>query len=181
MFAASRYITYNSTWTERARIMKSADGAEKFKKDVTNGKLTQFLLKCLLFACLEIQNHMRTFTGSDGRFYRNELCLDETNGETIALRDIRGLIQNNMESNLLSQWRSVLKYAKTSKEYDSTLTYGVYQISEELDTSHKDEVTDKTIWDNIELHTALQGLKGLVKEYYNSEIVPILFEYEFLK
>ncbi len=32
-----------------------------------------------------------------------------------------------------------------------------------------------------EVHTALQALKTLVKDYYNSEIVPTLFEYEFLK
>ena len=91
MFCASRYITYNRAWTERARIMKSADGADRYNTDIANGKLAQFLLKCLLFTCTEMQNHMRTFTGSDGRFYRNELCLDGTNGETIALRDIKGL------------------------------------------------------------------------------------------
>jgi hypothetical protein len=68
MFCASRYITYNRTWTERARIMKSADGATFFTRDVARGKLKQFLLKCLLFTCLEMQNHMRTFTGSDGGF-----------------------------------------------------------------------------------------------------------------
>ena len=42
MFAASRYITYNREWTERARIMKSADGCERFKNDVANGTLNQF-------------------------------------------------------------------------------------------------------------------------------------------
>lgn len=51
----------------------------------------------------------------------------------------------------------------------------------ELDTSHIDETTGDTIWDNIELHSALAGLKTLVKDYYNSEIVPTLFKYEFLK
>lgn len=181
MFAASRYITYNRAWTERARIMKSADGAEKFDEDVANGKLQQFLLKCLLFTCLEMQNHMRTFTGSDGRFYRNELCLDGTNGETIALRDLKALTVTEKEAALLKQWEAVLNYAKTTENYDSTLTYGVYQIFAELDTSHKDDATDETVWEHLELHTALTGLKTLVKEYYNSEIVPVLFQYEFLK
>ncbi len=68
MFCASRYITYNRGWTERARIMKSADGAAAFHRDVANGKLFPFLLKCLLFTCMEMQNHIRSFTGSDGRF-----------------------------------------------------------------------------------------------------------------
>ncbi|MCD8341300.1 MAG: hypothetical protein LUC87_03980 [Clostridiales bacterium] len=181
MFCASRYITYNRQWTERARIMKSADGAEKYAQDVASGKLSQFLLKCLLFTCTEMQNHMRTFTGSDGRFYRNELCLDDTNGETIALRDIRALDMDEKEAALLLQWNTVLDYAKQCDGYNPTLTYGVYQIFAELDTFHKDETTGDTVWDNLELHTALAGLKTLVKDYYNTEIVPVLFAYEFLK
>lgn len=181
MFCASRYITYNREWTERARIMKSADGAERYRADVASGKLTQFLLKCLLFTCLEMQNHMRTFTGSEGRFYRNELCLDGTNGETLALRDIKALIKGDREAELLNRWETVLDWAKRAEGYDPTLTYGVYQIFAELDTSHTDDATGSTVWDNVELHTALASLKTLVKEYYNSEIVPILFEYEYLK
>ena len=181
MFCASRYITYNRAWTERARIMKSADGADKYYADVASGKLDQFLLKCLIFTCMEMQNHMRTFKGSDGRFYRNELCLDRTNGETIAMRDIKRLNLNEKERAILKQWEAVLYWAKKAENYDPTLTYGVYQIFAELDTSHIDEITGKKIWDNVELHTALAGLKTLIKEYYNSEIVPMLFEYEFLK
>lgn len=181
MFCASRYITYNRAWTERARIMKSADGADRYSADVTSGKLEQFLLKCLLFTCTEMQNHMRTFTGSDGRFYRNELCLDGTNGVTIALRDIKGLVLDDKEKAILKQWETVLQWAKKAENYNPALTYGVYQVYAELDTSHVDEITGDTVWDNVELHSALASLKTLVKEYYNCEIVPVLFEYEFLK
>ncbi len=181
MFCASRYITYNRAWTERARIMKSADGADRYYADVENGKLTQFLLRCLLFTCLEMQNHMRTFTGSDGRFYRNELCLDGTNGETIALRDLRALAKREKEEELLQQWETILYWSKRAENYDPTLTYGVYQIFAELDTCHTDETTGSIVWDNVELHTALAGLKGLIRDYYNAEIVPVLFEYEYLK
>lgn len=181
MFCASRYITYNRAWTERARIMKSADGAKRFNADVVSGKLAQFLLKCLLFTCTEMQNHMRSFTGSDGRFYRNELCLDSTNGDTIALHDIKKLALDDKEQAIMKQWETVLQWAKKAENYNPALTYGVYQIYAELDTSHVEETTGDTIWDNVELHTALAGLKTMVKEYYNSEIVPSLFEYEFLK
>ena len=181
MFCASRYITYNREWTERARIMKSADGSEKFFKDVKNHKLDEFLLKCLLFTCLEMQNHMRTFLGSDGRFYRNELCFDDTNGFTIATTDIKKLIPNQSEKKLLEQWNRVLLAAKNTKEYNSKLTYGVYQIYSELDKSYKEEETGKTKWIYPDLHGHLQTLKSLVKEYYNTEIVPTLFNYEFLK
>lgn len=181
LFCASRYITYNRTWTERARIMKSADGADRYAKDVSRGRLKQFLLKCLLFTCVEMQNHMRTFMGSDGRFYRNELCLDSTNGETIALRDIKDLVLSEKEKTILQQWEVVLQWAQKTNNYNPALTYGVYQVFAELDTSHIDETTGNTVWDYVELHTALAGLKTLVKDYYNSEIVPVLFEYEFLK
>lgn len=181
MFVASRYITYNRSWTERGRIMKSADGANTYFQDVQSGKLTQFLLKCLLFTCLEMQNHMRTFIGSDGRTYRNELCLDDTNGENIAICDLKSLVIGKDEKTLLQQWENVLFYAKKCANYNPKLTYGVYQIAIELDVSQLDEKTNKVIWTYIELHTALQALRRLVQEYYNNTIVPILFEYEFLK
>lgn len=67
------------------------------------------------------------------------------------------------------------------KKYNSSITYGVYQISEDLDTFTIDDKTGQKIWDYKELHSAISSLKPLVKEYYNTEIVPVLFEYEFLK
>ncbi|MDR1049967.1 MAG: hypothetical protein LBP95_02590 [Deltaproteobacteria bacterium] len=105
MFCASRHITYNRGWTQRALIMKSADGSARFAADVASRKLASFLLKCLLFTCLEMQNHMRPFTASDRRFYRNELCFDDTNGETLATRDIQGLTLNETEKALMAQWK----------------------------------------------------------------------------
>lgn len=181
MFAASRYITYNREWTERARIMKSADGSKAFFHDIKNGKLSQFLLKCLLFTVLEMQNHMRSFTGSDGQLYRNELCFDTTNGETIASHDIMNLRVNEKEKVLIAQWNMIFENAKATKQYNPNLTYGIYQIFAELDTFYKDEKTDETKYDYPELHGNLQTLKKLLRDYYNEEIVPTLFEYEFLK
>ena len=180
MFAASRYITYNRFWTERARIMKSADGADSYLQAVRNGKIFTMLQKILLFTCLETQNHMRTFTGSDGRFYRNQLCLDCSNGNTLAKEKLANFIPNEQEQQLLKQWDLVLENAKKTANYDRTLTYGVYQIIDELNTSHKDE-KNKTVYDYPELNGHLNTLKQLVKKYYLDEIVPFLFEYEFLK
>ena len=160
--------------------MKSADGADRYHADVSSGKLDQWLLKCLLFTCVEMQNHMRTFTGSDGRFYRNELCLDTTNGDTLAAMDLRKLAADEAEEDILNQWEILLAAAKKTAEYNPALTYGVYQIYAEIDTYYKDE-DGSTVWNNIEVHSALQTLKTLVKTYYNKEVVPTLFEYEFLK
>ncbi len=181
MFAASRYITYNRAWTERARIMKSADGYKKYSSDIANGKLSCFLLKVLLFTVFETQNHMRSFIGSDGRHYKNEFCLDTTNGETIASNTLKNLNPNALEKELILIWNSIFESAQKTRNYDKTLTYGIYQISTELDTYVYDDETDRNEYDYPELHGHLQTLKKKVKDYYNAEIVPTLFEYEFLK
>ncbi|MGN1040008.1 MAG: hypothetical protein ACI4QL_01105, partial [Candidatus Fimimonas sp.] len=154
---------------------------DKFFKDVKNGTLSQFLLKCLVFTCFEMQNHMRTFIGSDNRFYRNELCLDTTNGETLASEDLKKLKFSAKENELFEMWNAVFRWAKKTKNYDPSLTYGVYQIFTELNTFTLDDKTGENKPDYPELNGALKSLKQKVKEYYNSEIVPILFEYEFLK
>lgn len=183
MFAASRYITYNREWTERSRIMKSADKADRFLADVQSGRLDNFLLKCLLFTCIEMQNHCRSFNGSDNRYYRNELCLDTTHGETVASKELKRLELNETESRIFKLYESLIGHVKETKEYDSDLTYGIYQIAEEIDTSYKDTTTKKakTVYNNIQVHSDLRAMKELCKEFYNREIVPTLFEYELLK
>ena len=161
--------------------MKSADGAERYFEDVKSGKLKEFLLKCLLFTCIEMQNHCRSFNGPDGRFYRNELCLDTTRGETVASKDLLKLEPNDTEEKILSLYESLVNHIKETKEYNSDFTYGIYQIFSEIDTSYVDEVTGKTVYNNLQVHSDLRAMKELCKEYYNAEIVPTLFEYEFLK
>lgn len=180
MFASSRYITYNRHWTQRANIMKSADGAERFYKALKNNEIEQELLKILLFTTLETQNHMRSLRGTDGRFYRNELSLDQTNGDTLATISLGKLNKGPKETELLELWEKVLTEAKKTENYDSKLTYSVYQIIDELNTSEKDE-NGNTVYHYPELNGHLNTLKEKVKKYYNSEIVPFLFKYEFLK
>lgn len=184
MFAASRYVTYNRHWTERARIMKCADGFVQYDKDVKSGKGTPFLLKCLLFTVLETQNHCREFVGSDGRLYRNQFTLDTTNGPTLASADLAKMKMSASESILVSLWNNIIAEAKKSNGYNSKWNYGLYQIIDELDTFKF--VTSKNgkqqkIYDYPQLHTNIVTLKQKIKEYYLKEIVPGLFHYEFLK
>ena len=181
MFAASRYVTYNRSWTERGRIMKSADGSDSFFRDVRNGKLSQFLLKCLLFTVLEPQNHMMSFKGSDGRDYINELTLDTSAHDTLASRDIDKLICNECEKALIKQWCKVLEDAKQTAKYDCKTTYGLYQIKQELNESFIDEKTGNKRYKYPSLNGNIQSLATMVKQYYLQEIVPVLFEYKFLK
>lgn len=181
LFAASRYISYYGLWTERGRIMKSGDGSERFYDAISSGELKQWLLKCLLFTCLEYRNHMRCFLGSDNRQYKNELCLDTTNGETLASKELQSLRRGQSETVLFNAWEKVLNCAKECSRYNSDYSYGIYQIGEELDTNHIDPETETIIYDYPELHGNLLSLKTLNRNYYLSEIVPVLFEYEFLK
>lgn len=181
IFSATRYIKYNNYWLERGRIMKSADMKEKYLTDIRNGKLDNFLMKNLLFVCFEPQNHCKTFKGSDGRFYRNELCLDTTNGETIASEILKNLKLNDDEKKLILAWENIMNSVKKTKGYNSKYTYGLYQIDEELNTKYKDEILNKTIYIYPELNGNIKTLKSLLKDYYLKEIVPVLFEYEFLK
>lgn len=181
MFAASRYITYNRSWTERGRIMKSGDGADRYYIDLKKGKLDSFLLKCLLFTVLEPQNHMREFVGSDGRHYKNQLCLDTTNGETLAYKAIQSMVKTEEEKTLIKLWEKILSEAKKTARYVPTYNYGLYQIKEELNTSHFDEETGSTVPDYPELNGDIVTLAHHVKDYYLKDIVPTLFEYEFLK
>ena len=62
-----------------------------------------------------MNNHFRSFTGSDGRKYRNELSLDTNNGMTIAVKDLEKLIKGSKEKELLFQWEKVLISAKKTK------------------------------------------------------------------
>lgn len=181
MFAASRYITYNRAWTERSRIMKSGDGAERYRNAVASGKLDAYLLKCLLFTVLEPQNHMREFVGSDERHYKNQLCLDTTNGETLASKKLKDLKKTEEEKTMLELLQKIIEEAKQTANYQSQYNYGLYQIKTELNTEHIDPDTGDSVPDYPKLNGNIETLAELVKEYYNKEIVPTLFEYEFLK
>ena len=177
VFSAGRYIKYNSNWTERGRIMKSADMKDKYLKDLKSGKLNNFLLKNLFYVCFEPQNHCRSLKGTDNRFYRNEICLDEN---TIASEKIKELEMNEDEQKLMAIWNKILLQAKETENYNPEFTYGLYQIDDELNTSHKDD-KGKNITDYPELNGNIKALKALLKDYYLKEIAPVLFEYEMLK
>ena len=109
------------------------------------------------------------------------MCLDTTNGETIATTDLKRLHKSEVANELLTQWENVLQSAKKTENYNPNINYGVYQIFTDLNTTHKDEKDGSTIYDYPELNGNLTTLKVLVKKYYQNEIAPFLFEYEFLK
>lgn len=177
IFSAGKYTDNNNNWKIMSMLMKSSDGKGKYEKDVANGKLDIFLLKNLLWTSLTHYSHIRSLYGSDGRFYKNEICLDEN---TIASEKIKGLEMNEEEQKLIAIWNKILLQAKETKNYNPEFTYGLYQIDDELNTTHKDD-KGKNIPDYPELNGNIKTLKTLLKDYYLKEIAPVLFEYEMLK
>ena len=164
-------------WYEKDVYATTADGGTKYTKDKA------FLQHCLLYTCLSNQNKCLSFTGSDKRYYRNELCFDDTNGATQALKD---LDQNNLsdqEQNLLDLWNNILEEAKKTANYDSKLTYGVYQITKELNTFHNEGVgtRQKKVADYPVLNGYLVSLRDNLKQYYLDVIKPDMFKYELVK
>gem|GEM_PF-6577872 len=54
---------------EKDVYFTTSDGGLGYTKDA------EFLKSCFIFTCLSQRNKCISFTGGDGRFYRNELCL----------------------------------------------------------------------------------------------------------
>ena len=89
--------------------------------------------------------------------------------------------KSEKELQLIEQWEKILYDAKQTAEYNPEVNYGLFQIAKELDTSYKNEEDNKIIYNYPSLHGNIQALKPLVRDYYLTEIVPVLFEYQFLK
>lgn len=170
LFAASRYVRYNNDWKERGLVYKSGDGYSSVQQDLHTSQYQEFLKGCLLFTCLEIQNHIFSFYTEDGTYYRNELCLDDTHGDTVATQELKKYTFNQQEQELLLLWSEVLTLAKESSLYDSRLTYGLYHIQEELCETKTEP-----------LYQTISKLKLKVKGYYNTYLLPLLFTYQYLK
>lgn len=169
LFAAKLYPQKN--WYERDVYFTTADGGERYLKD------KNFLKTCFIFACLSQRNHCRSFDGSDGRFYKNELCFDKG---TVASNKLKTCKLTKEEQDLLDNFTDILSKAKSTKTYNRKYTYGTYQIDEELNTRYENE-NDEWIYDYPELNTAINSLKTKLAKYYENIIQPKLFEYELLK
>lgn len=164
-------------WYERDVFFNTSDGGDAYTYD------SDFLKSCLIYTCLSNQNKCLSFDGSDGRYYRNELCFDTTNGDTVASIDLAKMTLDEDEENLLSLWNKILSEAKKTQNYNSELTYGVYQITKELNTFQKvgSGKAKKTVYDYPILNGYLETLRINLKEYYKSHITKKMFEYELLK
>ena len=171
-------------WYEKDVYFTTADGGTKYATD------NQFLKSCLIYTCLTNQNKCISFNGTDGRTYLNELCFDsESTYKPLALTELDRFIQRNEtcldseEQALISLWENILVEAKKTSNYNSSLSYGVYQITKELNTSHEEGTgtSRKTVYDYPTLNGYLVALRDILKTYYKSHITHKMFEYELLK
>ena len=172
--------------------LEPSDGGDAYTKDPS------FLKSCLIYTCLSNQNKCLTFDGSDGRHYQNELCFDGLNKAggvipedtaTLALKDLRKYALDpkttldDDEKELMELWFRILREAQQTANYNTDFTYGVYQISKELDTYREEGSGRKKtrVYDYPALHGDLDTLRVKLKEYYKSHITDKMFEYELLK
>ncbi|WP_155970548.1 hypothetical protein [Streptococcus ruminantium] len=51
---------------------------------------------------------MKSLRESNSQFYRNELFLDTTNGETLATTELKDLIISEKGAKLFLQWKNIL-------------------------------------------------------------------------
>lgn len=171
LFAAKLYPQKN--WYERDIYFTTADGGDRYLKD------KNFLKSCFIFTCLSQRNHCRSFDGSDGRFYRNELCFDKGTLSSVKLKDYK---LTKVEEDLIDTFNEILSKAKKTEQYNKKFTYGTYQIDDELNTRYKaDEDSKEWIYNYPELNTTINTLKNKLSKYYEEVIQPKLFEYELLK
>lgn len=169
LFAAKLYPQKN--WYERDIYFTTADGGDKYTKD------KNFLKSCFIFTCLSQRNHCRSFDGSDGKFYKNELCFDKN---TLSNKKLKEYKLTKIEEDLIDTFGDILEKAKKTENYNKKYSYGTYQIDDELNTRYKSE-NDEWIYDYPELNTSINSLKTKLSKYYEEVIQPKLFEYELLK
>lgn len=175
IYVAKSYPLDN--WYERDIISTTSDGGDVYTYD------NDFLKSCLIYTCLSNQNKCLSFDGSDGRYYRNELCFDTTNRDTVASADLAKMTLDADENARMKLWDDIIAEAKRTANYDSRLTYGVYQITKELNTSHKTGTgrLQQTVYDYPTLNGYLETLRTNLKAYYKSHITDKMFQYELLK
>ena len=161
-------------WYEKDVYFTTADGGNAYVKD------SDFLEMCLIYTCLSNQNKCLSFVGSDGRWYKNELCFDKG---TLASADLAKYSLDTDEAKLIETWKKVLAEARSTGKCNPDMPYGVYQITQEINTSHKEGsgTTQRTVYDHPELNGHLDTLRTLLKEYYKSHISAKMFKYQLVK
>ncbi len=177
VLAIKHYLMFERPWYETEFTVCSHDGGDKFKTD------KKFIQSCFIFACLDYYNKSLSLYDKNGRYYRNELCFDDTHGDTTASADLKKMKLDAESKALLTLWRNILAEAKKTANYDPKLTYGVYQIAKDLNTSHEEGTgtSKRTVYDYPNLNGYLSALREALRAYCKSHLTEKMFRYELLK
>jgi hypothetical protein len=190
LFAAANHPC--EKWWQVDVYSKSYDLGNKYESD------PEFLKKCLIWTSLSKQNKCKTFQGSDGRTYYNQMCPgflpDNTptqSQEWIDWFRKNGIPDNEEEKTLFSFWNDVMDEAKKTVEYDAihaitpNPTLGLWQIWEDINVREDtgEVVKGKPVFQRKypALNTSIFKLSNALKDYYLSHISAKLFAYELLK
>ena len=174
-------------WYKTDVYSKSNDGNGSYIKD------REFLKRCLIYTALTPKNKCRSISGSDKRYYRNELCFDRD--DTLAWKALQDLIKSGCalsetESTLLKYWKNdVLFEASKTEEYkkaNKKTRFGLWQIMQEINIKIDSGRVDKKgnpvlVYKYTALNTEIKKLDDALKRYYSEEIIPLLFEYQLIK
>lgn len=174
LFAVGRYPSVGRFWV-RGVLNRCADGGDNFSGD------RDFLKACLIYTALAYHNKCLSFTGSDGREYRNELCFDDGTAASEELAKLTVLTEAEQE--LVIQWRKVLDHAKDTEGYRPELTYGLYQIDRDLNEKYPVVVGGKktTHYEYPLLNGAIKTLKDMTTVYYRDVIALKMLHYGLIK
>ena len=177
ILAIKHYLMFERPWYETELICCSTDKGMSYAKD------KEFIQSCFIFTMLDYYNKCCSLIYPNGSILRNELCFDTTNGDTVASADLATMTLDDEEKALLQIWDNILSEAKKTANYDNKLTYGVYQIANDLNTTHEEGsgTMKKTVYDYPNLNSYLVSLRDNLKAYYKSHITEKMFEYELLK
>jgi len=174
LFVSKMSYAYRDNWYDDLYYTTS-DGGTKFEKDRT------FLKSCLIYTALSPFNKILSFTGSDLRDYKNEVSLDTLSNFTPqAITDLKTFKLNDTDRSIIKLWDKIMLEASKTINYNKNYTYGLYQITQELNTFTKDE-NNKTVYDYPNLNGDINSLKTKLKIYYKKFIEPKCFKYELLK
>lgn len=174
LFVAGRFPSEGRFWV-RGVVNRCADNGDNFSDD------PDFLKACLIYTALAYHNKCRSFRGSDGRDYRNELCLD---AGTEASKALEQYTLTEAEKGLVKQWDKVLDLASKTVGHQDSYTYGVYQIDVELNTKRTVQVNAKrnqTVYDYPLLNGEIKTLRTMLARYHADVITPKLWEFGLLK
>ena len=168
IFTANCYKSKD--YTEKEVIMKSGDGGIAYQND------KEFLMDCLVWSCLTNQNKC---VSNDQ--VRNELCLNQgTEADKLTNIMTDGL------HTLMDNWNDMLTSVKKTDEYNPKYTYGLHQITKEINVKEKTGGYTKKNEPVLQhkypiLNTMIKEFKKSIDVFYTKYITPKLFKYELLK